>query len=171
MPSASGIGFVDYVLWKYQGGRRANEQHGPSCRPQCTVESIEKADPAQVTSADAVCVGSWTKGLFVIRQGPTPATMSFSERLGSLDGKPAAVFTTYDIAIGNTLRKMATPLEARGANVTGEFKSKGPHAAEGSMPGCRPWTRGGGALRGRRTEPQGTERCGPPVRLHPSIRI
>jgi hypothetical protein len=56
--------------------------------------------------------------------------MSFVERLGSLDGKPAAVFTTYDIAIGKTLTKMAAPLEARGAIVSGRFKSKGPNAAD-----------------------------------------
>ena len=57
--------------------------------------------------------------------------MSFMERLGPLNGKPAAVFTTYDIAIGRTLKKMAAPLAARGAKVTGEFKSKGPNAATG----------------------------------------
>ena len=114
--------------------KAAAEQMGEAARVaghECSVESIHDADPAQVTTADAVCVGSWTKGLFVILQRPTAATMSFIERLGPLDGKPAAVFTTYDIAIGKTLKKMATPLEARGAKVTGELKSKGPHAAEG----------------------------------------
>ena len=112
--------------------KAAAEQMGEAVRAaghDCSVESIQDADPAQVTTADAVCVGSWTKGLFVIRQHPTPATMSFIERLGSLDGKPAAVFTTYDLAVGKTLKKMAAPLEARGARVTGEFKSKGPRAA------------------------------------------
>lgn len=114
--------------------KAAAEQMGETARAaghECTVESIQNADPAQVTSADAICVGSWTKGLFVIRQGPTEATLSFMERLGPLDGKPAAVFTTYDLAIGKTLKKMAAPLEVRGANVTGELKSKGPHAANG----------------------------------------
>ena len=109
------------------------EQMGEAARAagcECSVESIHDADPAQVTTADAVCVGSWTKGLFVIRQSPTPATIDFIERLGPLDGKPAAVFATYDIAIGKTLKKMATPLDARGAKVTGELKSKGPHAAK-----------------------------------------
>jgi len=113
--------------------KAAAEQMGEAARAaghECSVESIHDADPAQVTTADAVCVGSWTKGLFVIRQHPTPATIDFIERLGPLDGKPAAVFTTYDLAIGKTLEKMATPLAARGAKVTGEFKSKGPHAAE-----------------------------------------
>lgn len=112
--------------------KAAAEQMGEVARAaghECSVESIHDADPALVATADAVCVGSWTKGLFVIRQSPTQATIDFIERLGSLDGKPAAVFATYDIAVGKTLKKMAAPLEARGAKVTGEFKSKGPHAA------------------------------------------
>ena len=95
---------------------------------ECSVESIHDANPAEVSAADAICVGSWTKGLYVIRQGPTPETMSFIERLGSLDGRPAAVFTTYDLAIGKTLTKLARALEARGATVSGRFKSKGPSA-------------------------------------------
>ena len=114
--------------------KAAAEQMGEAARAaghECSVESIHDADPAQVTTADAVCVGSWTKGLYVIRQSPTPATIEFIKRLGPLDGKPAAVFTTYGIAIGKTLKKMATPLAARGAKVTGELKSKGPHAAKG----------------------------------------
>jgi len=113
--------------------KAAAEQMGEAARAaghECSVESINDADPALVTTADAVCVGSWTKGLFVIRQSPTPASIDFIERLGRLDGKPAAVFTTYDIAIGKTLKKMAAPLKARGAKVTGELKSKGPHAAK-----------------------------------------
>jgi len=96
----------------------------------CQVASIHDADPAQVSQADAICVGSWTKGLFIILQGPTPATLEFIDKLGPLDGKPAAVFATYDIATGRTLQKMAARLEARGANVTGRFKSKGRTAAE-----------------------------------------
>ena len=114
--------------------KTAAEQMGEAARAaghECSVESIHDADPAQVTAADAVCVGSWCKGLFVILQKPTPATIDFIERLGRLDGKPAAVFTTYDLAIGKTLKKMAAPLEARGAKVTAELKSKGPHAAKG----------------------------------------
>ncbi len=96
----------------------------------CTVESIDRADPAEVTAADAICVGSWTKGLYVILQGPTPATLDFIGRLGRLDGKPAAVFATYALAIGKTLEKMSTALAAQGATVNGRFKSKGPVAAQ-----------------------------------------
>ena len=113
--------------------KAAAEQMGEAARAaghECSVTSVLDADPAQVTAADAVCIGSWCKGLFIIRQSATQATMDFIERLGPLDGKPAAVFTTYNIAIGKTLTKMAAPLEARGARVTGKFKSKGPRAAE-----------------------------------------
>lgn len=114
--------------------KAAAEQMGEATRAaghDCTVDSILDADPAAVTTADVVCVGSWTKGLFIILQGPTQATLDFIDRLGSLDGKRAAVFTTYDLAIGKTLKKMAAPLQAKGAVVTGEFKARGPHAAEG----------------------------------------
>jgi flavodoxin len=113
--------------------KAAAEQMGEAARAaghECSVESIQSADPAQVTAADAVCVGSWTKGVYIVAQRPTAATIDFIGRLGPLDGKPAAVFTTYALAVGKTLKKMATPLEARGASVTGEFKSKGPHAAK-----------------------------------------
>ena len=96
---------------------------------ECTVESVQDADPAEVTKADAICVGSWTKGLFIILQGPTKATIDFISRLGALNGKPAAVFVTYDLAVGGTLKKMAGPLEAKGARVSGRFKAKGPNAA------------------------------------------
>ncbi|MFW2383638.1 MAG: flavodoxin family protein [Acidimicrobiales bacterium] len=96
----------------------------------CTVESIERADPAEVAAADAICVGSWTKGLYVVFQGPTPATLDFIGRLGRLDGKPASVFATYALAIGKTLEKMSAALVAQGATVSGRFKSKGPIAPE-----------------------------------------
>ncbi len=112
--------------------KAAAEQMGEVTRAaghECTVDSIHDVDPAAVAAADAICVGSWTKGLYVIRQGPTQATIDFIERLEPLDGKQVAVFTTYAIAAGKTLEKMARPLEARGATVTGRFKSKGPSAA------------------------------------------
>lgn len=112
--------------------KAAAEQMGEVTRAaghECSVDSIQYADPAAVAAADAICVGSWTKGLYVIRQSPTQATLDFIERLEPLDGKQAAVFTTYAITVGKTLEKMARPLEARGAKVTGRFKSKGPSAA------------------------------------------
>lgn len=98
---------------------------------ECTVGSVQDSDAAMMTAVDAICVGSWCKGLFFIRQHATEATMEFIDRLDGLDGKPAAVFCTYKTAVGRMLPKMAERLERRGAVVTGSFKSRGPIAAEG----------------------------------------
>ncbi len=98
---------------------------------QCTVSSVQDADPAPVSAADAICIGSWCKGLFFIRQHATPATMEFIDGLGNLEGKPAAVFCTYKTAVGRMLTKMAAQLRNRGADVTGSFRSRGPVAPDG----------------------------------------
>ncbi len=98
---------------------------------ECTVGSVQDADPAAVSAADAICVGSWCQGLFFVFQHATEATMDFIDGLSGLDGKPAAVFCTYKTAVGGMLPKMAARLQSRGANVTGSFKSRGPVAAAG----------------------------------------
>lgn len=98
---------------------------------ECTVSSVQDTDPKTASAADAICVGSWCKGLFIVAQHATDATMDFIDDLDSLSGKPAAVFCTYKTAVGRMLPKMAARLESRGAVVTGSFKSRGPAAAEG----------------------------------------
>ncbi len=92
---------------------------------QCRVQSISLADPADVSEADLICIGSWVKGLFIIRQHPTEGTMRFIERLGDLAGKNVVVFCTYKLAIGSTLRQMAEALEKEGATVIEQFKYRG----------------------------------------------
>ncbi len=110
---------------------------------ECSVEPAWGADAAVVSTADAICIGCWTQGLFIVGQHPTDRALLFIDRLGPLDGRPAAVFTTYKLAVGGMLRQLAARLEARGASVTGQFKSRGPHAAKGfeawvrSLPGER----------------------------------
>ena len=98
------------------------EAHGHHCR----VQSVAQADPAGVSEADLICVGSWVKGLFIIRQHPTEGTMRFIEQLGNLEGKQTVVFCTYKLAVGSTLRQMAQALEGKGAKVVGQFKYRGP---------------------------------------------
>ena len=95
---------------------------------QCTVESVASADPAKVGRSDAICIGTPTIGFHVIAQRPTDAILDFISRL-SLNGKPVAVFTTYSVAIGGTLRTMAGAVEASGGTVTGMYRSRGPKAA------------------------------------------
>ena len=97
------------------------EAHGHQCR----VQSISLADPADVSEADLICIGSWVKGLFIIRQHPTEGTMRFIERLGDLAGKNVVVFCTYKLAVGSTLRQMAEALEEEGAIVVEQFKYRG----------------------------------------------
>ena len=97
------------------------EAHGHQCR----VQSVAKADPADVLEADLICVGTWVKGLFIILQHPTEGTMQFIERLGDLAGKNVVVFCTYKLAIGSTLRQMAKALEKEGATVVEQFKYRG----------------------------------------------
>ena len=96
----------------------------------CSVAAVADADASEVNDADAVCVGSWTEGLFFILQHATKATMEFIDRL-SLDGTPAVVFCTYKTSPGKMLDKMADRLETRGATVTGRFRSKGRTAPDG----------------------------------------
>ena len=98
------------------------EEHGH----QCQVQYIGQADPADVSEADLICVGSWVKGLFIIMQHPTERSMQFIERLGNLKGKKVVVFCTYKLAAGSTLTQMAKAMEGKGAKVVGQFKYRGP---------------------------------------------
>lgn len=102
-----------------------------ACEHEVTVQSVREADPEQAAQADALCIGSWTQGLFFVLQHPTAATLEFIDRLPSLRGKPAAVFCTYKTSPGGLLRMLSSRLSARGAVVTGQFKSRGPKAGEG----------------------------------------
>jgi flavodoxin len=93
---------------------------------QCQVLPLYDADPASIAEADLLCVGSWVKGLFIIRQHPTEGIMQFIDRLDDLAGKKTVVFCTYKIAIGSTLHQMTKALEAKGGQVVAQFKYRGP---------------------------------------------
>jgi menaquinone-dependent protoporphyrinogen IX oxidase len=97
---------------------------------ECTTASVWNADPANVARADAVVVGAWTKGWFVIRQHPSEDALAFLEKL-SLNGRPAAVFATYKLAVGSTVTQLANAVERAGGRVTGMYKVKGPRVPEG----------------------------------------
>lgn len=89
---------------------------------QVRVQYIGQADPAEITQADLICVGSWVQGLFIIAQHPTQSMMQFIDKLGDLSGKQVIVFCTYKLAAGSTMKQMATALEAKGATVIAQFK-------------------------------------------------
>ena len=94
---------------------------------QCQVQSVAKADPAEVANADLICIGAWVKGMFVIGQHPSEGALKFIARLGGLAGKRAVVFCTYKIAAGSTLSQMGKALENQGAVVAGKFQYRGHH--------------------------------------------
>jgi flavodoxin len=96
----------------------------------CSSESVGNADQGLVARADALVVGAWTKGYFIIMQHPSEGALRFLEKL-SLRGKPVAVYTTYKIAIGSTLTQLARAVEASGGHVTGMYKVKGPNVPTG----------------------------------------
>lgn len=95
-----------------------------------TAVSVQSASPAEIAASDAICIGSWTEGLFFILQHATKATMEFIDGL-TLSGTPAAVFCTYKTSPGKMLDKMAAALEASGAHVSARLRSRGSRAPEG----------------------------------------
>ncbi len=96
---------------------------------ECNVANVSNADQA-LSGAKAVVLGAWTKGWFIIRQHPSEPMMGWLED-ASLTGRKVAVFTTYKLAIGSTLRQMANAAEAAGGKVTGLYQVKGPKVPDG----------------------------------------
>jgi flavodoxin len=104
---------------------------------ECSAENVSNASASALARADAVVLGCWTKGWFIIRQHPSEGMIAFLEGL-SLNGKPTAVYATYKLAIGSTLRQLANAAETAGAKVTGMYKVKGPNVPVG----FEDWVRG-----------------------------
>lgn len=97
---------------------------------ECTVGNVSGSDARTLAGAGAIVLGAWTKGYFIIMQHPSEPMMSFIEGT-SLRGKPVAVFATYKLATGSTLRTMANAAESAGGKVTGMYKVKGPKVPDG----------------------------------------
>jgi flavodoxin len=109
--------------------KKAAESMGKLMREkghQVNVQSVNDADPGEVSAADLICIGSWVQGLFIIMQHPTGMTTYFIDQLGDLTGKKTVVFCTYKLAAGSTMAQMAKALEGKGATVVGQFKYRGP---------------------------------------------
>ena len=97
---------------------------------ECSAESVSNADPGLVARADAIAIGCWTKGYFILMQHPSDGALRFVEKL-TLKGRPVAVFATYKLAVGSTLTQLARAVEASGGKVTGMYKVKGPKVPDG----------------------------------------
>ncbi len=79
---------------------------------------ITEIDEAVVAAADMVIVGSWTDGLLIVGQRPGRGGR-LKKLLPPLDGKRAAVYCTYAIAPGGTLKKLQKRVEGHGGQVVG----------------------------------------------------
>jgi flavodoxin len=95
----------------------------------CTVANISNGTSA-LSGSRAVVLGAWTKGWFIVRQHPSEPMMRFLDD-ATLSGKPVAVFATYKLAIGSTLRYLASAAESAGGKVTGMYKVKGAKVPDG----------------------------------------
>src|SRR3982751_5809709 len=59
---------------------------------------VQTVDTGTVNAAAALIVGAWTQGLIVFRVGPADGAVHGIRSLPDLDGRPAAVFCTCDVA-------------------------------------------------------------------------
>jgi hypothetical protein len=96
---------------------------------ECNVANTSHAESA-LSGAKAVVLGAWTKGWFIIRQHPSEPMMQWLQD-ASLVGKEVAVYATYQLAVGSTVRQMASAAESAGGKVTGLYKVKGPNVPVG----------------------------------------
>ena len=96
---------------------------------ECNVANVSHAETA-LQGAKAVVLGAWTEGWFIIRQHPSEPMMRYLQD-APLTGKPVAVFATYKLAVGSTLRLLANAAEAAGGKVTGMYKVKGANVPQG----------------------------------------
>ena len=89
-----------------------------------TAAPIRAVDAGTVAAADAVIVGSWTQGMFVAKVGPAAGALEGIADLPSLDGRPAAVFCTCDVAPHGTLDVLTSQLQRKGAHVVVAYAFK-----------------------------------------------
>lgn len=78
---------------------------------------ITAIDYQALSQAELVIVGSWTDGLIFV--GQRPGRVGRIASMPALAGKQAVVYLTYAIDPGKALHKLASAVEARGAEVIG----------------------------------------------------
>jgi flavodoxin len=94
---------------------------------QATCAAFGTVDAGTYAASDALIVGTWIEGMIVIKVRPADAAMAGIEALPDLEGRPTAVFCTFDVSPSDALERMANALRTRGARpvpVRGEFKRR-----------------------------------------------
>ena len=96
---------------------------------ECNVANVSNANSALI-GATAVVLGAWTQGWCIIRQHPSEPMMRWLDD-ASLVGRQVAVYATYKLAVGSTVRQLSDKAEAAGGKVTGLYMVKGPNVPVG----------------------------------------
>jgi hypothetical protein len=91
---------------------------------RCTTFPASGVDPQAVAAADLLVVGTWTDGLFAVGQRPggKKRLETVLARLSGPDGdqlagKKCAVYCTYAVTPGGTLRKLEAMVAGAGGDV------------------------------------------------------
>lgn len=87
-------------------------------------KSIYDAGPEMAESADAILLGAWCHGLFIVLQHPDRDWVEFARRLPELSGKKVALFTTYKLATGSMFRRMKKHLKLDEGQQVEVFRSR-----------------------------------------------
>ncbi|MHB1502388.1 MAG: flavodoxin family protein [Acidimicrobiales bacterium] len=124
------------VTYESRGGRtrRGAEALAAAIRErgqEATLKPLSDTTAQDVAEHDVIAVGTWVEGLVVLKVGPAKAALAGIKRLGSLTGKPVAVFCTYGVNPRNALDTMRQTLVAQGANVIAENASHHLHPERG----------------------------------------
>jgi hypothetical protein len=104
------------------------------------MQSIYDADPADAGNADAMLLGAWCHGLFIVLQHPDKPWVEYARQLPDLSGKKVALFTTYKLATGSMFRKMQKHLELADAQRVEIFKSRDGSLSEEDGKRLLDWT-------------------------------
>ena len=110
------------VAYESRGGttRRTAEAIAAAARGAghaVTVGPLADVAPADVSTFDAVFVGSWIEGFILFGVRPARAAIDWVRRLPPLERKPAAVFCTYAFNPRRSLEVLTAALEDKGARV------------------------------------------------------
>lgn len=71
-----------------------------------TIKSISEVTDDDIKSADALFIGCWTHGLFIIMQHPDKEWKEYIEKFPEIKDKKVAFFTTYKVATGSMFKNM-----------------------------------------------------------------
>jgi hypothetical protein len=100
---------------------RAMRDHLRDLGLDATASPLRGTDPGTFAAADAFVIGTWVKGLIIVRVGPADGTREGVNSLPRFDGRPAIVFCTCEVSSRGTLDTLADWVEARGADVRGRI--------------------------------------------------